>query len=195
MTEHHAGGTASAGDRIIEAALTSIAREGLGAVTMTGIAEAAGVSRQTLYNHYPDVDSIVTDAITRHNRESIRLLEAALLVVDDAPGKLTQLVRHMVMIGAHAPHAPGLEHGLSGPARARLDEHDAAVDDTIRGVLDHGRRDGAFRHDLDLDVDTVLIRHLLAGLSEQASRTPDAAAAIAATGTRTLLAAVGPGPG
>lgn len=180
----------SADDRIIEAALGLITRDGLGTVTMMKIAETAGVARQTLYNHYPDVDSIVVEAISRHNRESIQLLEASLRVVDTPEGELEQLVRHVVSIGAHAHHASGLEHGLSASARETLGEYDAELDRRIRGILEKGSRTGAFRQDLDLGIDAVLIRHILNGLTDQAARTPDKAAQLAATGTRTILAAV-----
>jgi AcrR family transcriptional regulator len=180
----------SADDRIIEAALSLITRDGLGAVTMIKIAETAGVARQTLYNHYPDVDSIVLEATSRHNRESIRLLEASLRVVDKPEDKLEQLVRHMVSIGAHAHHASGIEHGLSASARDTLAEYDAELDRRIRDILEVGRRTGAFRHDLTPDIDAVLIRHILNGLTHQAASTPDRAAELAATGTRTVLAAV-----
>lgn len=183
----------SVGDRIIEATLTLIARDGLGAVTMSRVADTAGVSRQTLYNHYPDVDAIVVEAIARHNRESIRLLESALQVVDGPVARLEQLVRHMVSIGAHAHHAPGLEHGLSPDAQASLRAYDAALDGCIRDALDEGRRAGVFRADLDLEVDTTLTRHLLTGLTQQAAAAPAQAATIAAVGARTLLAAVAAG--
>jgi AcrR family transcriptional regulator len=185
-TERHP----SADDRIIEAALSLITRDGLGAVTMMKIAETAGVARQTLYNHYPDVDSIVVEAISRHNRESIQMLEASLRVVDKPEDKLEQLVRHMVSIGAHAHHASGIEHALSASARETLGEYDAELDRQIRGILEAGRRTGTFRSDLTPDIDAILIRHILNGLTHQAARTPDKAAQLAAAGTRTLLAAV-----
>ena len=98
-TPAHPGAAASPDDRIIEAALSLIAQQGLGGVTMSGIADTAGVARQTLYNHYPDIDSIVAEAISRHNRESIDLLEASQRVVDLPEDKLEQLVRHVVSIG------------------------------------------------------------------------------------------------
>lgn len=180
----------SVDDRIIEAALSLITRHGLGNITMMKIAETAGVARQTLYNHYPDVDSIVVEAISRHNRESVQLLEASLRVVGTPEGKLEQLVRHMVSIGAHAQHASGIEHGLSASARETLGEFDVELDLRIRGILEEGSRTGAFRRDLTSDVDAVLIRHMLNGLAHQAASTPDEAARLAATGTRTILAAV-----
>lgn len=177
-------------DRIIEAALTLIARDGLGAVTMSSIAEMAGIARQTLYNHYPDIDGIVTAAITRHNRESTRLLESSLRVVEDPAEKLGQLVRHVVAVGAHAHHATGLEHGLSADARTTLSEYHEVLDHSIREILEEGRQHGVFRADLDPEVDAVLIRHMLNGLTGQSSEAPNAAAALATTGTRTVLAAV-----
>jgi AcrR family transcriptional regulator len=184
------GSGGSADDRITAAALNLIAEVGLGGITMVGVAEAAGVSRQTLYNHYPDVDSIVAVAIGKHNRESIRLLESALLVVDGPRDKLAQLVRHTVSIGAHAHHAPGIQSGLSAETRAALSEYDVALDRRIREVLQDGIRTGAFRRTLVPDVDAALIRHLLNGLMELASRTPEASAGLAATGMQTVLAAV-----
>jgi AcrR family transcriptional regulator len=179
----------SADDRIIEATLSLIARRGLGSITMREIAEAAGVARQTLYNHYRDVDAIVAEAIGRHHHESIEMIDAALGVVDEPDAGLEQLVRHAVTIGAHAHHASGLEHGLSPGARAALAAHDDAVEDRIRTILVEGIETGAFRADLDPDIDAVLIRHLLAGLTHMAGTESDAAA-LAATGTRTVLAAV-----
>ena len=157
---------------------------------MSGVAESAGVARQTLYNHYPDVDSIVAEAISRHNRESIDLLEASIRVVDLPEEKLEQLVRHVVSIGAHAHHALGFQHGLSAEARATLGAYDEALDRHIREVLAEGQRTGVFRSDLTRDVDATLIRHVLNGLLELAAATPDQAAQLATTGTRTLLAAV-----
>jgi AcrR family transcriptional regulator len=180
----------STDDRIIHAALALIAEEGLGAVTMRSIAETAGIARQTLYNHYPDVESIVAEAIERHNRESIRLLESALQVVDDPSDKLEQLVRHVVSIGSHAQHAPGIEHGLSAHARETVRGYHDALAHVIREVLEDGQQNGDFRTDLVPEIDALLIRHMLDGLAEGAARTPDQAAAIATTGIRTIRAAV-----
>lgn len=176
--------------RIIHAALTLIAQDGLSGMTMRAVAEEAGIARQTLYNHYPNVDSIVATALKRHNDESIRLLESALRVVDDPSGKLEQLVRHVVSIGAHAHHAPGIEHALSPEVQATLAEYHIALDASIRVILEEGTQRGAFRSDLSFDLDSALVRHMLDGLAEQVAQTPDQAAAIARTGIRTIRAAL-----
>jgi len=167
-----------------------IAEQGLGGVTMLAIAEAAKVARQTLYNYYPDIDSIIAEAIRRHNRESIELLEASLRVVDRPEDKLEQLVRHVVSIGAHARHTQGFQHGLSAETRATLGAYDEVINERIREVLEEGRASGVFRSDLSPDVDALLIQHMLNGLLELGARAPEEAAQTARTGTRTILAAV-----
>ncbi len=190
MTVQRFSSEASTEDRIITATLRLIAEVGLGSVTMRRVAETAGVARQTLYNHYPDIDSIVATAISRHHDESMWMLDAALRVVDDPAGKLEQLVRHVVSIGAHAHHAPGIESGLSANARETLREYDRTVEQRIREILHAGQRTGAFRTDLSPDVDTALIRHMLDALTERSAVDPDRAAEIADSGCRTVIAAV-----
>ncbi|HEU4894721.1 MAG TPA: helix-turn-helix domain-containing protein, partial [Acidimicrobiia bacterium] len=46
---------------IQEAAVRLISERGMPNVAMSAVAEEAGVSRQTVYNHYPDLESIVID--------------------------------------------------------------------------------------------------------------------------------------
>ncbi len=184
--------TGSSEDRIIGAALALINEHGLGGVTMSGIAEAAGVARQTLYNHYPNIDSIVATAITRHNRDSIELLESALATADSLEGKLDQLVRHVVSVGAHAGHHLDIQYALAAGTRATLSEYGEMISAHIRDILAEGIESGEFRADLVPEWDTVLVQHLLSGISALAVRAPGDAARIAATGSRSILACLLP---
>jgi AcrR family transcriptional regulator len=177
-------------DRIVHAALVLISEHGLGAVTMSRVAEAAGVARQTLYNHYGDVDSIVAVAIDRHNRESIDLLAASLRVAVSPTDKIEQLARHFAMVGSHAGHAFDFGVGLSSDVRDALDNYEQAVEQHIRDILPEGQQSGTFRPDLIPDIDTVLTRALLDGIHELAAATPEQVSEIAASGTRTILASL-----
>lgn len=47
-------------DAVIDATGTLVARRGPASVTMSQIAENAGIGRATLYKYFPDVDSILT---------------------------------------------------------------------------------------------------------------------------------------
>jgi TetR/AcrR family transcriptional repressor of nem operon len=189
-TESHPDDSLTTDDRIIHATLTLIGEHGLGAVTMSRVAATAGVARQTLYNHYSDIDSIVAAAIDRHNRESIDLLEAALRMAASPPDKIEQMVRHFVMVGSHAHHAFDIRTGLSADVRVALDEYKDAVERHIRDILEDGRRGGDFRPDLIPEIDTILTRALLDGLYELAADAAQDASRIVTTGTRTVLAAL-----
>jgi AcrR family transcriptional regulator len=186
----HLADSTSVNDRIIHATLTLISEQGLGAVTMSRVADTAGVARQTLYNHYDDIDNIVATAIDRHNQESIGLLGAGLEMAESPTGKIEQMVRHFVMVGSHARHTFDFGTGLSADTRVVLDSYNDAVEQHVRGILEDGRRSGDFRPNITPEIDTVLIRALLEGLSELASDAPEQASRIVTTGTRTILAAL-----
>ena len=186
----HPNDSMTINDRIIHATLTLISEHGLGAVTMSRVADTAGVARQTLYNYYDNIDTIVIAAIDQHNRESIDLLEAALLLAESPTDKIEQMVRHFVMVGSHADHAFDFGTGLSADARLILDTYNDAVERYIRDILEDGRRSGDFRPDLTPEIDVVLARALLEGLYELAADTPEQASRIVTTGTRTILAAL-----
>ena len=188
--EHPGDSGLTTDDRIVHATLTLISERGFGGVTMSLVAEAAGVARQTLYNHYGDVDSIVAGAIDRHNQESIDLLNAALGVAESPTDKIEQMVRHFVMVGTHAHDAIELGSGLSPHVRATLDSYNEAVEGHVRSILEDGQAIGDFRSDLVPEIDTILTRSLLDGIAELAASTPDQAARIATAGTRTVLAAL-----
>lgn len=175
-------------DRIIMTTLNLIAEQGLGSITMIEIARSAGVARQTLYNHYPDVDSIVADAISRHNHESINQLRAAVAVVDTPTAQIEQLVRHVAQISTHQGHTIDSDYGLGPDHRAALDDYNQALDDLISGIIANGQQSNEFRPDLDPGHDSTLVRYQLAGISNLVNARPDNAPSITRTGTRTILA-------
>lgn len=177
-------------DRIVHAALALINEHGLGGVTMSQVADAAGVARQTLYNRYGDIDSIVATTIERHNQESLDLLASAITVAESPEDRVEQLVRHFASIGAHSHHSVDLLGALASELRAGLDAYRHAIEEHIRAIIDEGMRADNFRSDLSLDIDTGLIRSVLEGVRYLAARTPDQAAQISTTGTRTILRAL-----
>ena len=74
--------------RIVEAALQVIDQAGFSGVTMSSVAARAGVTRQTIYNYFPDVESIVARALTEHSAA----MEAHMLAIfEDAEGLFEQM--------------------------------------------------------------------------------------------------------
>lgn len=189
-TSDHSIDAMSTDDRIIHATLAAIGRDGLGSVTMSQVADAAGVARQTLYNHYGDIDAIVATAIGRHNDESIALLESALQVAGSPVERIEQMVRHYVMVGSHSQHAFDFGGGLSTDVREALQAYTDTVELHVSAILEDGRDRGDFRSDLNPEIDTILVRSFLDGLFELAADTPEQASQIVTSGTRTILAAL-----
>lgn len=181
---------ATSRDRIIEAALSLVAEQGLTEVTMVDIARTAGVARQTLYNHYRDIPSIIVEAATRHNDVAIAELDRALAVVDTPSDRIRQLIRHIAAISTHPGHTLDSYQGLPSEVRDHLAGFDHALEGHIRIALLEGIERGEFRADLSIEADVVLVHHLLRGLSSLVAADPAEAPRIVADATRTTLAAL-----
>ena len=179
----------SAKERIIEATLTLVTEQGLSGMTMVAVAKEAGVARATLYNHYPDVPSILADAAEVHIQHAIGGLREALAVVSDPRDSIEQLIRHVAAISTHG-HTLITHHGFPPELRDRLGAFDTELEHQIRTLLDDGTATGAFRADLDLDITAALLRHALVGLSELVAANPERAPAIVSETSSTVLAAI-----
>ena len=181
---------ASTSGRITEATLRLMAERGLGGVTMKAVAEAAGIARQTLYNHFPDVESIVGAAIEAHQAESIAALSAVLTAIQSPKARLEHLVRHAAAAAVHHQPVGALQHGLSPGARESLQRHDAEILAIIEDTLRRGRSTGDFRSSIDIYRDARLIKRILEGAAALSSADSDSVLDTVAVTTRTLLSAV-----
>ena len=179
----------SARERIIDATLTLVSEQGLAGLTMVAVAKTAGVARATLYNHYPDIPSILADAATAHNRLAIDGLTQALAVISTPTKAIEQLVRHIASISSHG-HTLTTHHDFPPELRDQLSAFDTELEQRIRSILTDGIASGDFRPDLDADFTALLLRHALTGVSELVAATPERAAHIVDDATATLLAAI-----
>ena len=148
-------------ERIAEAALMLISERGLAGVTMSAIARQAGVARQTLYNHYPDVESIVTAVIEQHETRGLAQARQLLEGHEGAAAKLEQLIRHSVTMGAHGHALAALESSLSPAAQEELSTHRGRTEEIVAEILSEGVAEGVFRPDLDPEIEAAFIRELL----------------------------------
>lgn len=176
-------------NRIIKATFGLVANHGLSAVTMIDIARTAGIARATLYNHYPDVASILVDAATSHNDQAIAGLHQTLAVVASPTETIQQLIRYVAAISSHG-HTLQTHHGFPQDLRDRLSTFDNELEHQISKALTRGRSTGEFRPSLDVDTATKLLRHMLNGVSELVADTPDSAAVVVSDATETILAAI-----
>lgn len=93
----------SAGERrslILRAASRLISREGLNGLTMVAVAKEAGVSRQLVYDHFPDLPTLFEAAFAEQARLYTRGLDDVLgLGVSDSATMARQLFVHVLALG------------------------------------------------------------------------------------------------
>ncbi len=178
-------------DRIALATLELLADHGFAGITMSAIAAKAQVARQTLYNHYPDVESAVYAATVAHQRASFEHLTAVLETIDSPAGRIEHLVRHAAVLAEHGH--PAIRGGFSSAIEGLIADHDAAVRALVADVLRTGKEKGDFRSDLDLDRDPLLIQRTIEATGELVAARPAESAAIVTATVRTVLAAIATG--
>ena len=76
---------------IAEIARELFARNAFREFTIRKIAQAAGVSAGTIYNHYSNIDEMFLDVFLENGRQIIRLVEKA--IESDSPGVLSRVCR------------------------------------------------------------------------------------------------------
>lgn len=123
---------------ILDAAARLVAEHGLASVTMTQIAQSAGIGRATLYKYFPDVEAVMT---AWHERQVTRHLQhlAAIGVDAEGPEQRLQAVLHayagiqyehrghpLAAILHHRPHMVGVRQQLRGFLADLLTEAAAA---------------------------------------------------------------------
>ena len=176
--------------RIIDTTLALIAERGPTQISMIEVARGAGIARQTLYNYFPDIPSIVTDAVIHHNAAAIDDLERALSVVETPSDTIKQLIRHIAAVSAHSGHSFDTRLALPDELQQHSASFDEAIEQHIHRAISAGIAAGDFRADLNIETDAVLIRHALGGVSTLVAAAPVDAPRIVADATRTLLAAL-----
>lgn len=86
---------------ILDATARVLVREGYARTSTNRIAAIAGVSIGSLYQYFPNKESLVAALVARHNREILALLESAMqkCASDDLNSAMRELIR--AMISAH----------------------------------------------------------------------------------------------
>jgi TetR/AcrR family transcriptional repressor of mexCD-oprJ operon len=135
-------------DRNVQAILDAAEEllEQQGHATISAVAAQAGVSRVTVYAHFPTWDALLEAAVERAVGRTMQALESASPAdgppVEALDRMLAEAWQHLARYGAMARAVAEL---LSPEAVART--HHAAHQ-TIGALLERGRSDGSFRIDL-----------------------------------------------
>ena len=156
-------------DAILGAAGALVAERGLRAVTMSALAERAGVGRATLYKYFPDVESVLAawhDAhVTAHASQLIQL--------KDGRGSAAQ--RLAAVLAAYADVQRRQHEGELAAmlhATTHVDHARNRIEDVVAELIEEAAHLGAVRTDLPA---RELARFCLHALTAAASLTSNAA--------------------
>ncbi|WP_427132403.1 TetR/AcrR family transcriptional regulator [Pseudarthrobacter sp. S9] len=150
-------------EAILEATVALVAEHGALSVTMSQVAQQAGIGRATLYKYFPDVESIL---IAWHDGQLAGHLEHLTRVTasgGDAGQQLeaTLEVHAMMTHEHHGPPWAAIVHG--GDARHR---QDAFIQDALRSAASSG----AIRNDMTPEELANYCLHALAAAANLPSK-------------------------
>ena len=117
--------------------------------SMLAVASEAGVSRPTLYGHFPDRKHLLEALVER----AVRGATEAMASAEPERGPAVEALQRLVASGwqelaRNEEINRGAAAELSGDAMRRAHE---AVRTVIRGLVERGRKDGSFRTDVPTD--------------------------------------------
>ncbi|WP_273652690.1 TetR/AcrR family transcriptional regulator [Cellulomonas fimi] len=138
------------------AALSALmAERGFDAITLAEIAQAAGVGRTAVYNHFPDKEALLLGFITHETEQYTATLQRSLDDIEDPVEQLRTYVRQQASLTRvyHVAPGPELRSVLSRSAQQRVREHVVVVEQILRRILAAGIETGVFP---DQDVDTIV---------------------------------------
>jgi len=180
------------GEAIVAAAEDAIAERGLHAAGMVEIAERAGVSVGTLYNHFADKDALIAALIAVRRRELAARIDAALAPRQSDPFRV-QLAVFTEAFAAHfEEHRRFLrilwdEEAARGAPVARRDESPIAeIHARVEKLMRLGVRERALRGDGAPLFATAFMAMLKGALTEE-TRTGRSVTASAAALMRLFL--------
>ncbi|MDE3719803.1 TetR/AcrR family transcriptional regulator [Nocardiopsis sp. N85] len=133
-------------ERIMEAVDELIRSQGIDRVSMTDVANAAGITRTALYNYFPDKPTLLLAFTEEVNNRFVESYRRELPSGVSAARRLSAFVRLQLQgIMAH-PHPPAAELGASlGPQAYRaLAAHVAPMQSLLTEILEEGIAGGEF---------------------------------------------------
>ncbi len=144
--------------RLFGAMSRLMAERGFDSITLADIAQAAGVGRTAVYNHFADKESMLVGFIMHETGQYVAALEAELAGIDDPTEQLRAYVRAQCELKRdyHLAPGPDLRSVLSRGTQQRVREHVVLVEALLRRVLSAGIESGAFpEQDLGTTVSLV----------------------------------------
>lgn len=130
--------------RLFEALGSLMGEQSFESITMSQIAERAGVGRTAVYNHFADKEVLLLAYMREVTGEFARVLTQCLEAEPDPLMRLRIYIRsHLQMIGRyHVKAGMGLRRHMSGQGASHLHDHAGVVGEVLIGILDEAMERG-----------------------------------------------------
>ncbi len=146
------------------AALALLRQRGMVGLTMSALADGAGISRATLYHYFPDVDAVLTAWVGREiHRTVTALLDEARVIVDPL-ARLTYMVEVQCRAFASQEHRLSAEHFESEAGSPAVRQEVTAQMAPLRDLLASTITEARASRRLVSDVEPGLGADLILGL-------------------------------
>ncbi|GGU07911.1 TetR/AcrR family transcriptional regulator [Nocardioides albus] len=141
------------------------------AISMSRLAERAGIGRTAIYHHFKDRDAVMVAFATHETSEYVASLQAQLAVSEEPAERLRIYVRNHITLGErfHMGFGPQVYGALPEEARQEIREHVVAVEQVLAGILEQGAEQGIFAV-TDVDATISLIHAVLGARRVPAER-------------------------
>lgn len=163
--------------RILAATIDLVTQRGLGGTTMSAVATEAGVSRQTLYSRFGDVDSIIVAALGSHADETATITRSVVDTVATFDEKIGVVVSQVMAGAAHAADISELRSGLSPEARALLEDHESHFRTLVADIIRFGIGAGDVAASTNPDLSAEIVLGMLSAAARSAALSNDSVAA------------------
>jgi AcrR family transcriptional regulator len=126
--------------RVFDVLRAQLYERGFDAITLAGVASAAGVGRTALYNHFPDKESLLVAFVEDEAAQYVTRLTEAVEAEADPVDQLATFVRLQLRVLAeyHMPPGTALASALAPAAYRRISAHADPITDRLRAILAGG---------------------------------------------------------
>ena len=130
--------------RLFEALGSLMGEQSFESITMSQIAECAGVGRTAVYNHFADKEVLLLAYMREVTSEFARVLTQRLEAEPDPLMRLRIYIRsHLQMVVRyHVKAGMGLRRQMSGQGASHLHDHAGLVGEVLIGILDEAMERG-----------------------------------------------------
>lgn len=135
-------------DAVVDATASLVDKHGLSAVTMSQVADAAGIGRATLYKYFPDLEAILRAWHERHVLGHLAHLQQ----VRDHGGSPSERLGNVLTAYAHMASAhPATELAALLHRGKHVEEAQRQLKGFVRDLIAEGATAGDFRVDVSAD--------------------------------------------